>query len=175
MVVASSDGLRVLACLHGYCIWTGESATSPLHDSALICHCAFRMSELYISQVAFSKIKFCWISSHPSIVLYWGVLENLKAITTVVLYCPFCCCSFAKLYLTLCHPMNCSIPGFPVLHYLLEFIQTHVPWVNDAIQPSHPLSPHFPPAFNLSQHQGLFQWVDSSYQVLKVLELQAQH
>ena len=54
---------------------------------------------------------------------------------------------------------NCSTPGFPVLHYLLEFIQTHVHWVGDAIQPSHPLSPPSPPALNLSQHQGLFQWI----------------
>ena len=66
-----------------------------------------------------------------------------------------CCCSVVKLCLTLCNPMNCSTPGFPDLHHL-EFSQTHVPWVSDAIQPSHPLSSPFPPAFNLSQHQGLF-------------------
>ena len=68
-----------------------------------------------------------------------------------------CCCSVAKLCMTLHDPMDCSMPGFPVLHYLSEFAQTHVHWVCDAIQPSHPLSPS-PPAFNLSQHQGLFQW-----------------
>ena len=62
----------------------------------------------------------------------------------------------------------------PSLHHLLEFAQTHVHWVNDAIQPSHPLSPSSP-ARNLSQRQGLFQWVDSSQQVAKVLELQLQH
>ena len=74
---------------------------------------------------------------------------------------------------TLCNPMNCSMPGFPVLHYLLEFAQTPVHWVGDAIQPSHPLL--LPsPAFNLSQHQGLSQWVSSSHQVAKVLELQHQ-
>ena len=68
-------------------------------------------------------------------------------------------------------PMDCSMPGFPVLHYLLEFAQTHVRWVNDAIQPSHPLlSPS--PAFNLSQPQGLFQWVSSLHHVAKVLEFQ---
>ena len=59
-------------------------------------------------------------------------------------------------------PMDCSTPGFPVLHHLLEFAQTHVHWVSDAIQPSHPLLPPSPPALNLSQHQGLFQWVDSA-------------
>ena len=71
----------------------------------------------------------------------------------------FCCCcqSVAKSCSTFWDPMDCSSPGFPVLHYLLEFAQTHVHWVSDAIQPSHPLSPLSPPAFNLSQHQGLFQ------------------
>ena len=71
-------------------------------------------------------------------------------------------------------PMDCSTPGFPVLHYLLEFAQTHVHWVTDAIQPSHPLLPPSPPALHLSQHQGLFQWVSSSHQVAKVLEPQLQ-
>ena len=59
--------------------------------------------------------------------------------------------------LTLCDPMDCSMPGFPVHHQLLELAQTHVYQVSDAIQPSHPLSASSPPAFNLSQHQGLFQ------------------
>ena len=71
-------------------------------------------------------------------------------------------------------PMVCSTPGFPILHYLPEFAQTHVHWVDEAIQSSHPLSLPSPPAFNLSQHQGLFQWVSSSHQVAKVLELQHQ-
>ena len=71
--------------------------------------------------------------------------------------------------------MDCSMPDCPVLHYLLEFAQTHVHWVSDAIQPSHPLSSPSPPAFSLSQHQGLFQWVSSSHQVAKVLEFQLQH
>ena len=71
--------------------------------------------------------------------------------------------------------MDWSMPGFPVLHYLLEFAQTHVYSVGDAIQPSQPLSPAYPPALNLSQHQGLSQWIDSLYQVTKVLELQLQH
>ena len=83
-----------------------------------------------------------------------------------------CCCSAAKACLTLCHPMHCSVPGLPVLHHLPEFAQTHVHWVSDTIQPSHPLSSPSPPALSLSQHQGLFQWVGSSHQVAKVLELQ---
>ena len=69
----------------------------------------------------------------------------------------------------------CSTPGFPVHHQLPECAQTHVHRVGDAIQPSHPLSSPSPPAFSLSQHQGLFQWVTSSHQVAKVLEFQLQH
>ena len=71
--------------------------------------------------------------------------------------------------------MNCSTPGFPVHHQLLELTQTHVHRVSDAIQPSHPLLSLSPPVFDLSQHQGLFQGVGSSHQVAKVLELQLQH
>ena len=74
----------------------------------------------------------------------------------------------------LCEPMDCSAPGFPVHHQLPELSQTHVHRVGDAIQPSHPLSYLISPAFNLSQHQGIFQWVSSSHQVAKVLELQLQ-
>ena len=71
--------------------------------------------------------------------------------------------------------MDCSMPGFPVYHQLLELTQTHVHQVSDAIQPSHPLSSPSSPTFNLSQHQALFQGVSSSHQVAKVLELQLQH
>ena len=71
--------------------------------------------------------------------------------------------------------MDCSTPGFPVLHYLPEFAQTHVHRVGDAIQSSHLLLSPFPPAFDLSQNQGLFQCVSSLNQVAQVLELQLQH
>ena len=74
--------------------------------------------------------------------------------------------------LILCDPMNRSTPGLPVHHQLPEFTQTHVHAVSDAIQPSHPLSSPSPPAPNPSQHQSLFQWVNSSHEVAKVLELQ---
>ena len=73
---------------------------------------------------------------------------------------------------TLCVPMDCSTAGFLVHHQLPEFIQTHVHLVGEAIQPSHPLSSPFPPAPNLSQHQGLFQWVSSSHQMARVLQFQ---
>ena len=74
---------------------------------------------------------------------------------------------------TLCDPMDCSTPGFLVLH--CQFVQTQVRWVNEAIQPSHPLLPTSPPALYLSQHLGLYQWISSSHQVAKVLEFQLQH
>jgi len=76
---------------------------------------------------------------------------------------------------TLCDPINHSTPGLPVHYQLLESTQTHIHWVGDAIQPSHPLSSPSPPALNLSQHQGLFKWVSSSHQVAKILEFQLQH
>ena len=76
-----------------------------------------------------------------------------------------CHCWVTKSWPTVWDPMDCSTPGFPVLHYLLDFAQTHVHWVDDAIQPSHPRSMPSFPALNLSQHQGLFQWVGSSHQV----------
>ena len=80
--------------------------------------------------------------------------------------------SVAQSCLTLCDPMDCSMPDFPVHHQLLEFTQTHVHCIGDAIQPSHPLLSPSPPTFNLSQHQGLFQWVNSSHEAAKVLEFQ---
>ena len=85
---------------------------------------------------------------------------------------PLCCCLVTKLCPTLCDPVDSSTPGFPPLHHLPEFAQTHVHSVGDAIQPSHPLLSPSPLAFSLSQHQGFFQWVSSSHQVTKVLELQ---
>ena len=90
------------------------------------------------------------------------VIESLSSVqfSLVTQSCP-----------TLCDPMNHSTPGLPVHHQLLEFTQTHVRWVSDAIQPSHPLSSPSPPAPNPSQHQSLFQWVNSSHEVAKVLEL----
>ena len=91
------------------------------------------------------------------------ISDNLKAIQSVTQLCP-----------TLGDPMSCSMPGSPVHHQLLELIQTHVHQVSDAIQPSHPLLSPSPLAFNLLQHQGLFQRVSSSHQEAKVLELQHQ-
>ena len=85
-----------------------------------------------------------------------------------------CCCSVAQSCLTLCRPMDCSMPGFAVLHHLPELAQTHVHWVSDAIQAPQPLPPLSSFAFNLSHHQDLFQLVNSSHQMAKVLELRHQ-
>ena len=78
-------------------------------------------------------------------------------------------------FVQLCDSMDCSTPGLSVHYQLLGLTQTHVHRVSDAIQPSHPLSSPSPPTFNLSQHQSLFQWVNSSHEVSKVLEFQHQH
>ena len=80
--------------------------------------------------------------------------------------------SMAQSCLTLCNPMNRSTPGLPVHHHLPEFTQIQVHRVSDAIQPSHPLSSPSPPSPNPSQHQSLFQWVNTSHEVAKVLEFQ---
>ena len=126
--------------------------------------------------IGFPRIKYIWnklldINSFLSSQLYIrsnfiiSLSESLK----------HCCCSVAQSCPTLCNPMDCGMPGFPVNHQLLEFTQTDVHHVGDAIQPSHSLSSPSPPAFNLSQHQSLSKWVSSPHQVAKVLEFQLQH
>ena len=102
-----------------------------------------------------------WAS--PARILEWFAIFYSK-FSSVAQSCP-----------TLCDPMNRSTPGLPVHHQLPESTQTHVHQVGDAIQPSHPLSSPSLPALNLSQHQGLFKWVSSSYQVANILEFQLQH
>ena len=97
----------------------------------------------------------------------WG--ENLFC------WVGLCSVQFSRSVSNLLRPMNHSTLGLPVYHQLPEFTQTHVHRVSDAIQPSHPLSSPSPPAPNPSQHQGLFQWVNSSHEVAKVLEFHLQH
>ena len=103
----------------------------------------------------------CDIISYITLLI---ILQELLNLSSVTQSCP-----------TLCDPMNSSTPGLPVHHQLPEPTQTHVHWVGDAIQPSHPLSSPSPPALNLFQNQGLFQGVSSLHQVAKVLEFQLQH
>ena len=83
--------------------------------------------------------------------------------------------SVTQTCLTLHDPMDCSMPGLPVPHQLPEFAQVLIHCFGDASQPSHPLRPPSPPALNVNQHQGLFQWVDCSHQMAKLLKLQLQH
>ena len=116
-----------------------------------------------------------WIESRCDESMLISLFLQLSLyIPLIPLILRICCCSVAQSCLTLCDLMDCSIPGSPVFHLLLELAQTHVHCVGDFIQPSCPLS--FPsPAFNLYQHQGLFQRVGSLYQVPKVLKLQLQY
>ena len=111
-------------------------------------------------------------------IIEWGLSIGkccVKREGSQALRIPGCCCSVVQSCLTPCNPMDCSTPGFSVLHHLLELAQTYVHWVSDAVQPSHSLSSPSPPAVSLSQHQGLFQWVGSLHQMAKILELQSQH
>ena len=106
-------------------------------------------------------------NAHKCLVTIWLLLGLY-----VFWWC--CFCLVAKLCLTLCNSKDCSMPGFPVLHCLPEFAETQVHWVSDVIQPPCPLPSPSPPVYNLSLHQGLFQWVGSFHRVAKVLELQHQ-
>ena len=111
---------------------------------------------------------YWWLGDARSCIQVVSFMFSLvQSLSCVWLFLCVCVC------LTLFDPMNCSTPGLPIHHQLLEFTQTHVHWVGDAIQPSHPLSSPSPPALSLSQHQGLFKWVSSSHQVAKVLGVSA--
>ena len=124
---------------------------------------AFKYSfdEFVGEKVVSSSCSFAVLAPSLILIQHWTLSQS---VSSVAQSCP-----------TLCDPMNCSMPGLSVHHQLLGFTQTHVHWVCDAIQPSHPLLSASPPAFNLSQHQGLFKWVSSSHQVAKILEFQLQH
>ena len=106
----------------------------------------------------------CSVNLWYNFLLMGGAVFSLCYFSSVTQWCRI-----------LCNPIKCSMPGLPVQHQLPEPTQTHVHWLGDAIQPSHPLSSLSTPALNLSQHQGLFKWVNSSNEVAKVLELQLQH
>ena len=132
-----------------------------MHKSVSLCLCMFLYSCLLAQELHSSISSFEWIS--------WNVGQRLwqwneTQFSSVAQSCP-----------TVCNIMGCSTPGFPVHHQLPELTETHVHWVGDAIQPSHPLLSPSPPTFNLAQHHGLFQWVSSSHEVAKVLEFLLQH
>ena len=104
-------------------------------------------------------LSFSYISSHIIILKFFIILIFVIHSWNWLLIAYFVgfCCSLTQSCWTICNPMDCSMPSFSVLHHLPEFSQSHVHWVSDAIQPSHPLTSPYPLAFNLSQHQGLFQ------------------
>ena len=151
-----SDSLRPYGLLPArlLCPWD-----SPSKNPEVGCHVLLQGifptqgSKLHLVQLLHCR----WILYH------WATRETL-----------ICCFSVTQSCLILCDSMGCSTPGFLVLHRLPELAQTHVHLVSDAIQPSHPLSSPSP-AFNLPQHQDLFQWVSSLHQVTKVSKLQFQH
>ena len=138
-----------------------------------------------MSQIS-GKMTF-WQSWRQSCCLFWssciifcylvtrGKRKNRAFYTLVTALCGSCSGSVSKWGPALFNLRDYRMAGLPVLHYLLEATQTHVHWVGDAIQPSHPLLSSSPPAFNFPQHQGLFQWLGSLHEVAKVLELQVQH
>ena len=120
-------------------------------------------------------LSFFFLFSHISLVgsmINWSIFLIYIAVFPV--FIPQFS-SVAQSCPTLCDPMNHSTPGLPVHHHLPEFTQTQVHRFGDAIQPSHPLSYPSPPSPNPSQHQGLFQWVNSSHEVAKVLEFRLPH
>ena len=120
----------------------------------------------------------CWEQKQLWLFFFFNITISFSSPIYILLFICYkiqgAISSVAQSCLTLCDPMNRGTPGLPVHHQLLESTQTHIHWVGDAIQPSHPLSSPSH-AFNLSQHQDLFQWVSSSHQVAKVLEFQLQH
>ena len=122
------------------------------------------------------ELNYSWNTCFGNMRKFPVLIMNIFCIRLCPILYVFSSVQFSRtVCLTLRDPMNCSMPSFLVHHQFLELIQTHVHWVSDAIQLSHPLSSPSPPAFNLSQHQGLFQWVSSSHQVAKVLVFQLQH
>ena len=141
------------------------------------------LSRLVITFIPRSKcLLISWLQSPSAVILECQKIKSVTVSTVSPSIChevmgpDFCASvqfsSVAQSCATLCDPMNCSTPGLPVHHQLPGFTQTHVRQVGDAIQPSHPLLSPSPPAPNPSQHQGLFQWVNSSHEVAKVLEFQ---
>ena len=117
-------------------------------------HVQFSCSHPSCLQQAHPHLDNCYSFFRALLKCHWEMapLTSAPSSSSVAQSCP-----------TLCDPTGCSTPGFPVHHQLPELAQTPVHWINDATQPSHPLSSPSPPAFNLPQQQGLFKWVSSSY------------
>ena len=178
--------------------------TAPLYTTSCFSFSAFSIVSLdlnfdilimiYITVSLFDFILFgnCWAFcicmsvSFPKLKTFSAVLQTaFLPLSFFLSFWGLCKCLLLHLFclqfssvqsrLILCDPINCSTPGFPVHHQLPELTHTHVHRVSDAIQPSHPLPSPSPPTPNPFQHQGLFQWVNASHEVAKVLEFQLQH
>ena len=158
--------------LHCLSLWRGLFWTLRLH------RVGFMTDSISIGLVTFCfplLLPFFWINYFYSFLAFHFILSaEVLTISFVGLYFSNSVqfSSVTQSCPTLCDPMNRSTPGLPVHHQLPEFTQTHIHQVSDAIQPSHPLSSPSPPAPNRSQHQNLFQWVNSLHEVAKVLEFQ---
>ena len=153
--------MRHSGCTHCH-FWT-SMATSELPSSL-------------VSTPTIVSLAWEWTPQNPSVLYKQQKVNGLNGIAALLAFISSVqFSSVTQSCPTLCNPMDCSTPDFPVHHQLLELTETHVYWVGDAIQPSHPMVSPFPCAFNLSKHQGLYQWVSSLHQVDKVLEFQLQH
>ena len=153
-------------------LWSGVTRmiiTLPsCFSSSLECFCLLPPVQYYRTPSIVLQV-YCL-----QVLILWQTKTVLKS-RDITLPIKICISSVAQSCPTLCDAIECSMPGLPVHHQLPEFTKTHVHWVGDVIQPTHPLPSPSPPTFNLSQHQGLFQWVSSSHQVAKVSQFQLQH
>ena len=152
----------------------GSAAVSAESEISIVFLCTgfwnWSKGPFISGEIPLGRLDLGWSLERDQVLSLWTRRTNSKTLDYQRTNSQFS--SVAKSCPTLCDPMNCSTPGLPVHQQLPEFTQTHVHWVGDAIQPSHPLSFPSPPAPNPSQHEGLFQWVHSSHEVAKVLEFQ---
>ena len=155
-----SHGTGLIHLVHVICIPKKDWASTLRNDIQNIPHLIKTNIPPHNSKI-YIGYTYAWNTYYIDLIL--GHIKSLNKLhfTSVAQSCP-----------TLCDPMNRSTPGLPVHHQRPEFTHTHIHRISDAIQPSHPLSSPSPPAANPSQHQGLFQWVNSSHEVAKVLEFQ---
>ena len=140
-------------CLVPYGLLPGSSVHGIFQARILECVAIFLFQGIFLIQGS---------NLHPLCLLHWQE-DSLPLSHQVWQATWYQFSSVTQSSLTLCDPMDCSTSGFPVHHQLMELAQTHVHWVSDAIQPSHPLLSPSPLALNLPQHQGLFQWVSSAH------------
>ena len=155
--------MRLLSNLSLYCSWKMLQVCSYLH-----------LLSVWRSGTSLDFSGFWGKTLSPYLPMVIHIPRRIKSVVIYVVNLVHFS-SFAQSCPTGCKPRDCSMPGLPVHHQLPGLAQTHVHQVSEAIQPSYPLSCLSPPVFNLSQHQGLFQWASSSHQVAKVLEFRLQH